>query len=384
MKADFFLFLQQGMASAMRTFCLVLIFSWVTLFPPLLFARSSNKRKLHKVKSMARSLFYKGRKLARKKQYTRAIQLYQRAIEALKNAEKLCRSKRQRRSLQQSQSSFLYIIAKTYELDKLPFRAYREFEKVLLLPARSDVLRKARASLRRLLPFIRVTINIMTQPEGANIALQNKDGKGRLGQTPVFWHVKPGRYTILLAKPGFQTLKWKVQLAPRAQYRKNFFLQKTSLTTKPLPKPPSRRQPTKPSRTKQTRLSSLSMGAQKASWQGVTGWSFFSAASISLLAGGGFLGKAFTDFNKVNNLRGKLEHRERSLELHETLKGGKSLQNTGLFLVGVGAGMGLCSLLFFALQRKQKPQISGNQSSLPRRSLNYQAKQYAVKLLSFD
>ena len=83
-------------------------------------------RSIGAYKQRARTLYRQGKQLAKQKQYKQALQKHLAALEQIKRAAPFAQTAKEKATLRRGRVTFLYIIGKTYHLDKQYIKA-RDF-----------------------------------------------------------------------------------------------------------------------------------------------------------------------------------------------------------------------------------------------------------------
>tara|TARA_B100000609_G_scaffold199683_1_gene206431 strand:+ start:8027 stop:9034 length:1008 start_codon:yes stop_codon:yes gene_type:complete len=307
---------------------------------------------LTQYKTKARTLFYEGRKLAEQKAYLGAVEKYKQAIDVLKQAESVTKSKTELSGLRKSHATFQYIIGRTYHLNKSYEDAHTFYRRALSGGASLKVRQKILEYINDLKPYLKGTLRIVTTPAGVTLTLLGKGGQGKVGRSPTSWKIRPGTYTLTLAAPGYQTLQQSVTIKPGTSSKQTFILKKYGFIG-----PPQRIVKKRPTKKKKPTQQIRTEDALK--WTGV------GVAAIAGITGITFIAKAQSNFSQAQGMIGKYEFRNQTNTINNLVEGGNTFQYAGLVVVSIAVLAGAGATYLFLQPKTPAPQAQTHLVSPP-------------------
>lgn len=193
----------------------------------------------------AQQLFRRGAKKIDRKQYKRGLRDFFAALRLIQDAERAASSSARRVRLRKIRVSLLYVIGRAYQLAQDDVKAYEYYARAERANPPARVRKKLARRMQALRPKVMGTVHVRTQPAGATVTIRQGQTSFHAGQTPWKIRLLPGRYAMLIAKPGFRPLQTTIQVQPKASSFWNYRL--VSLRKKePVVRVPVRRRVVQP------------------------------------------------------------------------------------------------------------------------------------------
>jgi tetratricopeptide (TPR) repeat protein len=291
----------------------------------------------------AQDLFKQGRKLAIKKQYKRALIKYVAAINLLKRAEQKERSATVRNRYRSARVSMLYVIGRTYQLDKQPVKAYKAYRSSLQGKPNARLQSILKRFMTQLRPQVLSRVTIECQPPHASISVKDVAGKVYTGRRSLTLNLEPGTTIINIKAPGYQPTQTTLTLEARKEITRTF-----SLTPMRIRTPPKRiitRQRPLPTNNNNK------IGDNIVMWMGIAFAVIGTGAGIATMVAGdqqeskGLACQGQTDKPECKG--------ETSQTIADNIDGGRNTKIMGGLFLGIGA-IGITLAIVFGLGAKAK------------------------------
>jgi tetratricopeptide (TPR) repeat protein len=245
----------------------------------------------------ARKLYIQGKDLATNREYKAALKKYFVAIEFIKKAENMAISSGEQTRMRHSRATFLYIIARTYQLDKQYVFALRYYRLCLEANPLPKVAQLSKKEIDVLLPLVQVTLVIDSIPKQASISITNEQGESRLAKTPFVSRLEPGRILVQISHSGYQPHREWLTLTIGSRIERVYQLQEKKTKTTLTP-PAHRPQPLPKIKHTLPYPTAPSLASQ------IVAWTSIGMAVAGAVSSGVFFGMSYAQYNEARSMKG--------------------------------------------------------------------------------
>ncbi|MBU47534.1 MAG: hypothetical protein CL920_02420 [Deltaproteobacteria bacterium] len=172
----------------------------------------------------AKAHFRAGKKLAEQDDYKTSLIHYHKALRAIQFAKTYTKSGQGQERLRRIEVTIVYIVARTYQLDRQYKRAFAFYEKALTLQPSPKIAANSRRYMQALRPYLRARFHITSTPAGARFVILSLQGAIRRGYTPRQLRFQAKTYTIEVKRDGYKTIRERVTFQPGRLLRRHYKL----------------------------------------------------------------------------------------------------------------------------------------------------------------
>lgn len=341
-----------------------------------LFSRPGWAGNVSLYKQRARVLFREGKALALRKSYAAAIEKYQKAIQIIKMAIKRSNVSEEKKGLEKSHATFLYIVGRTYQFDGKYLKALKFYRMCLVVGPKPKVEEQAKRFLMLVLGKVQVTLVIKSSPARATLSLYRNQGESRFGKTPFFARLEPGRLLVKVSSPGYETKKEWLELRQGTRVERMYRLRKRDAQARQAPRRVVRRVRKRASlrvsrraarrvstrsgwsgaKVRKKRLSPRSSGGVMKA----LAWTSTGIALSGAAVGGVLIGMAASGFASVSSKKGNPLYETQLLK--NELDRATGQQTIGVVAFSV-AGVGAVAAIVLFLQSRKRSSLSASSVS---------------------
>ncbi|TNE50696.1 MAG: PEGA domain-containing protein [Deltaproteobacteria bacterium] len=188
-------------------------------------------------KAELRSLYRQGRRLTQRKRYKRAIIKFQTALGLLQRLKSQVQDRESQLSLLKSQSTFLYVLGRTYEYDRQWYKAFRRYRESLAARPSVKVQRLTQQRLGPLVNTYLVRVVMRVSPAHATVVLRDRSGQVHKGTGSLLAIIQAGRCSLQVTAPGYRSFRRLLTVVQGTTVRRRVVLRgqpvRISLQTQP-------------------------------------------------------------------------------------------------------------------------------------------------------